>query len=309
MAKHSEAITSHIPYSWSYADQTTREAATGFVPADVGKLSRQLDDNSLWMLTDDSPETWIQVGSSGSSTLSNSNISPTTTNVSAAVNTRYFANVSGLTANRNFVVPAGTVGDIIELNIKTGDDTYALIIIGDTGITINGGSAATEWSRLFITGESIHLVADTTSNWQVVYDGRIPCEGKMLLSAADTTNTGGAETLPTWDTKAIDQGNIGDTTNFRFNLRRAGNYQVGGTALPNGSMTDGQYYLITIKQNTTNIAGGLSRTAAAGVSITASAVTEFIGAAGDAIYLYYASQAANMGIINDHRSQFWIKEI
>lgn len=48
----------HIPYNWSYADSTARLAASGFVAAEVGKLARQLDDNSLWMLTDESPVTW-----------------------------------------------------------------------------------------------------------------------------------------------------------------------------------------------------------------------------------------------------------
>jgi hypothetical protein len=62
MTRHSELTAIHIPYNWSYADATTREAATGFVAGDVGKLARQLDDNSLWMLIDDSPVTWIAVG-------------------------------------------------------------------------------------------------------------------------------------------------------------------------------------------------------------------------------------------------------
>jgi hypothetical protein len=65
MTRHSELTAIHAPYNWSYDDATEREAATGFVPADVGKLARQLDDNSLWMLTDDDPKTWVQVGGSG----------------------------------------------------------------------------------------------------------------------------------------------------------------------------------------------------------------------------------------------------
>lgn len=52
----------HIPYNWSYADATARLAATGFIAADVGKLARQLSDNTLWMLTDESPIVWAQVG-------------------------------------------------------------------------------------------------------------------------------------------------------------------------------------------------------------------------------------------------------
>lgn len=53
----------HVVYSFEYADQSARESATGLVAEDVGKFARQLDDDSLWMLTDHSPVTWIGVGS------------------------------------------------------------------------------------------------------------------------------------------------------------------------------------------------------------------------------------------------------
>jgi hypothetical protein len=57
----------HLPYSWEYANATARNAAVGMLPTDEGKLSRQLDDNSLWMLTNDDPVTWVQVGSAAAS--------------------------------------------------------------------------------------------------------------------------------------------------------------------------------------------------------------------------------------------------
>lgn len=52
----------HVPYAWTYADSTAREGASGFAATDVGKLAIQSDDNSLWILTDDDPVTWSQVG-------------------------------------------------------------------------------------------------------------------------------------------------------------------------------------------------------------------------------------------------------
>ena len=63
--KHADSTGNnvHVPFAFEYADATARAAATGFVPADVGKLARQLDNNTLWMLTDDSPVTWIGLGS------------------------------------------------------------------------------------------------------------------------------------------------------------------------------------------------------------------------------------------------------
>lgn len=56
----------HIPYAWAYAGQTEREAASGFVAADVGKFARQLDDDSIWMLVSVTPE-WTNVGGGGGS--------------------------------------------------------------------------------------------------------------------------------------------------------------------------------------------------------------------------------------------------
>jgi len=60
----------HIPYNWSYADQTAREAAVGFVPTDVGKLALQVSDKTFWMLDVYDPSEWVQVGGGGGGELS-----------------------------------------------------------------------------------------------------------------------------------------------------------------------------------------------------------------------------------------------
>ncbi len=59
----------HVPYQWTYADAAARTSATGFVATDVGKLARQLDNNSLWMLTATTP-TWVALGVSDHGALS-----------------------------------------------------------------------------------------------------------------------------------------------------------------------------------------------------------------------------------------------
>ena len=56
-----------VPYSWLFPNQASREAATGFIADDVGKLARQEDNNSLWMLTDYTPITWRDTASPTSS--------------------------------------------------------------------------------------------------------------------------------------------------------------------------------------------------------------------------------------------------
>lgn len=169
--------------------------------------------------------------SAGGSSMSNSNISPTTGDQTATVNTRYFADLSGLTAERNFVLPAGTVGDVVILSITTGDASYEYVIKGDTGITINGGSAATEWSRVFITGEGVTLVADTTSNWQIVSDDRIPVQCRMYANTGGGTWNSGAQYTPDYDSTDVNVGGCADLTNDRFTIRRAGTYSFGASGL------------------------------------------------------------------------------
>lgn len=51
----------HTIHNWEYADSTARLAATVSVD-DVYKIALQLDDQSLWLLVDDSPLTWASLG-------------------------------------------------------------------------------------------------------------------------------------------------------------------------------------------------------------------------------------------------------
>ena len=105
----------HIPYNWTYADDTEREAETDVTAADVGKLARQLDDNSLWMLTDDSPVTWVQVGGSGGGGSGNtpiSNVRFTGGNITMN-NSGGFADLS---TSLDLTIPAAT-GDILGINM------------------------------------------------------------------------------------------------------------------------------------------------------------------------------------------------
>ena len=59
---HEHQTVVHRAIAGDYADATARLAASGFAATDVEKLYRQLDDDSVWMLTDDDPITWAQVG-------------------------------------------------------------------------------------------------------------------------------------------------------------------------------------------------------------------------------------------------------
>lgn len=150
----------------------------------------------------------------------------TTSNLTASAGNRYMLDISGLTANRNFVLPAGTAGDEIEVSLTVGDDTYVLILIGDTGISINNGSTATEWSRIFISNETVKFVATSSSNWDVVLDGRKACVGSANRNTAQSINSS-TLTKILINNSLVNIGNIVDvTTNNRINIRRTGTYSV-----------------------------------------------------------------------------------
>jgi len=206
-------------------DTITIKHGTGNISC-LGGSDVKLSEGAAIFYSDGTTVYLIGGGAGG---ISNSSISPTTANVSAAVNTRYFADISGLTADRNFVVPAGTAGDVIELNLTVGDASYELIIIGDTGITINGGSAATEWSRLFITGEYIKLIATSATNWQVVVDKRIPCKCRIKNSQAQSIGTASATSV-TLDEEVFDVGDISNEGSNKIVVRRTGYYSLSAAA-------------------------------------------------------------------------------
>jgi hypothetical protein len=65
--KNLPAADNHIVYSWTYANATARNAATGFALADLGKVAWQLDDNSLYLLTATTPS-WTLIGAMASMT-------------------------------------------------------------------------------------------------------------------------------------------------------------------------------------------------------------------------------------------------
>lgn len=63
--KHSQQTVSdgiHIIYAFEYADAATRTAAGGFSAGDVGKVARQDDNNTFWILINNSPATWSEIG-------------------------------------------------------------------------------------------------------------------------------------------------------------------------------------------------------------------------------------------------------
>ena len=160
--------------------------------------------------------------------LPSSSQSPTSSNPTVTINSQHFIDLSGLTADRDFVLPAGAVGDVITVSITAGNSSYAMVLKGDTGITINGGTPNTEWSRLFIQGESVTFVANSTTNWQVLEDGRIPVLARMHYNGAGFNILDSTTTKAPLDTIKFDNASVCDTTNNQIKFRRTNKYLLTG---------------------------------------------------------------------------------
>lgn len=219
--------------------------------------------------------------------------SPTGAGVTGVVGTLHILDISGLSADQDFTLPATcAVGDRVGVFIKTGDPDYELLLKPASGDTINGGSAGAEWSRLFISNECVIfrcITADT--DWIVEYDGRIPCvAGLSSAGVSMANNTVIRLTSAQW-TADFNQGNayVTSGTHPAFKARRAGKYQtvVSGAS---ASMADARIWYVRVETspNGTPVTK-VDYRATTGVAERASGTALFISdlAVGDEILGHY----------------------
>lgn len=227
----------------------------------------------------------------------------TDANTTMAVNTLYTVDMSAwATADRTYTLPAtAAVGDMIGIVVTAGNtSTFELLITAGTGDTLSGIAGGTEWSRVFITGETV-IMRCTSANatWMVMQDGRIPQTANLGLTT-DADGEGAATwVLPTsfggaW-TQGAATGATTNTANGNINIRRAGTYNTTVMSRAKDAVADGQYYGVRIGKNNAEYR---SRQCFASAAQTTSAILNDPGvvcAAGDTLQLYYVSQAGGVG--------------
>jgi hypothetical protein len=173
----------------------------------------------------------------------------------AAVGTLYVVDQSTYTAPRTLTLPAtAAVGDRVGVVLKAGCADYSTIIQGNAGQSINNGSVASEWSRLFICGEYVELVCTGANTlWAVAVDRRIPMAAKIGHAAGDPWLDNTA-TTPNFDTIIADNANIADLANNRINIRRACNpatsvLEYGAVSAANAGTTGAYAGQVSIMSN------------------------------------------------------------
>jgi len=232
-------------------------------------------------------------------TLADNAQTPVSTDITGAIGQYYLITQSSQSANIDFTLPSASIGDRIGVYMVDGDDTYAVIIKGAASQTINGGSAATEWSRLFIQGETCIFRCVAANTWIIEHDGRIPCCGKVKPQTDVTGNSAGTYTVIdlSGSTAEINIGDMVDIANDKMNIRRDGRYIIRVAGRPYSSVADGDYYGVGWGENTKSTATELqqfvSPASTTGVYQSINSIRDL--SAGDYIAGIFRAQSANDG--------------
>lgn len=179
MSDHETRTRVHRAHRWEYANAAARLAATGFVADDVGKLARQTDNNSLWMLTVTTP-TWQAVGVGG---LGVTEISAPVFAADAGANDTYTATLSPVPTS----YVTGTHYRFKANTANTGACTINFNGLGAKTIKKAAGGITTDLADNDIrAGQWVDLVYDGT-NMQMQ-----SMLGNSVTSAAPSGSAGGA---------------------------------------------------------------------------------------------------------------------
>lgn len=248
-------------------------------------------------------------------------VTGTDANTTMAVNSEYIVDMSAWsTADRNYTCPASpTVGDRVAILVQVGNASFELVIKGNTSQTINGGSSASEWSRLFITSERVTLLYVASNTWIVEDDGRIPMTGVLRLSTNATGESVATFTYPTakggaW-TADKDTGSVCATGSDKIVARRACSANIFATIYPVSAISIANYFAIAIELNGsganqilyTQISSG------AGAAVALSCARTYPFALDDYIRYTFRSQEGSRGVqsggLNDSPTVMSFSEI
>lgn len=247
---------------------------------------------------------------------------PTTGDVTGVVGTLHDVDISGITAERAFLLPTTAgIGDRVGVRISTTHATRGRelqIRTGAASDTIDGTDySAADFTRLWQVAEYMEfmcVVANTA--WITVSDRRIASRGRMTLSGIIETNSAATPTLITFDTDdaSFSRGGIVDTSNNRFTARRDAVFSLSASCGNDNQVSDGNYYGIRSFVNGTGGTFISDRMQTAGMTSSnlerVETQVEIDVVATDYIDVYFISGEANTGCSNSvQRTHATVMEI
>lgn len=223
----------HIIINWIYADATARGAASGFVAADVGKVAWQQSDDTFWLLKDDSPITWVQIGGTGSPTgsaggaLAGTYPNPDLDSAIAGSGLGFSSNVVSVNVDDSTIeintdtLRVKDAGVTVAKLATAAKETTINVVIDGAGATITTGIKLDLVVDFACTILSATLLADQTGSividiWKDSYTNYPPTDADSITASAPPTISTATKsqdaTLTGWTTSI----SAGDT--LRFNV-------------------------------------------------------------------------------------------
>lgn len=145
-ARHSKAtptnIGVHVSQAFEYANAAARTGAAGLTADDVGKIARQTDNESFWVLTDHSPVTWSALDSSSvlSSTAPVDVTKAAASAGSAGDASRRDHKHDVSTAAAGSATPGDSASEGVATSLARSDHRHALPAFGSTSATFCEGN-------------------------------------------------------------------------------------------------------------------------------------------------------------------------
>lgn len=245
----------HVIHAYEYANQSARTSAAGLASTDVGKVARQTDEGSFWILASHSPVTW-EILTSGSSDLAFeelNNVSETgwTSGLAAVYNGTEWVPESLLKTNAEndpitghlaFLRNADANVDFLELEKRSSGGTeqagYGFRIIDSSRnlqLVAFSGSSTTVYGRAFVY-DFANAITDMANvriagnsdidNWKLGVTGDVIVRGLTYISG----NVGIHQASPSYALDVV--GEINASAGLRFNGQSTdARYALSGVSL------------------------------------------------------------------------------
>lgn len=213
---------------------------------------------------------------------------------------------SGLSADRTYTLPASAkVGDRIGVMMSSASSSYEVILTAASGDTLNGVAGGTEWSRLFMLGETVTMVCIADSaTWMVEKDGRIPQYAMMALTTAASAEAANTFVRPTnqsgaW-TAHSDNASIATTSTGQIKTRRGGRFDLSCFGFSVSALGASKYFSVALYKNgTTDILFASSLGTPTGLTVgqqAGAANDSYPLSADDYIVYQYRSEEGSKGL-------------
>jgi len=165
----------HVAHAFTYANAAARTGATGLGSTDIGKIAKQTDNNTYWVLKDDSPLTWGQLdaagggGGGGEWRAGSTNPSPTDTIEYDQKVWKFAASDKGSSGHslyRLFKIPNGyNAGSQISLKVDLySPSTSGTILMKAICTLIRAGTDAVSSTTNQHTSTNTAITLDATAN-------------------------------------------------------------------------------------------------------------------------------------------------